>query len=342
MTKIINKVVAFATLSAVLFFSACLSDSDYDNNLVGTKNSQYQNYVEVHLTSANMTNTVSRAYDLVDKDTIVNLIPVRLTSGPCTKDVTVTFKLLRPGSLVGIHDELGLSKDSLIKLGFTTAPVDSLLDQGYVFSDSTKYVVQNQNYKVTIPAGKQEAFIKVKFNASKLSPSDTYVFGVQLVSVDNPEYKLSTLNSGIVKYSIKNKYDGEFEVTGTMSDVTVPTLTGAYPFKSYLITQDGSSVALFDSQYNQDFYHLIINGSSYSVYGKFAPVFKFDENNKVISVVNYYGQPASNGRSAELDPSGVNKFDAATGVLKVKYWMNQPGSFHRTYFDETYTYIGPR
>jgi hypothetical protein len=60
-------------------------------------------------------------------------------------------------------------------------------------------------------------------------------------------------------------------------------------------------------------------------------------------VENFFGQPSSNGRSAELDPSGANKINADMSI-DVNYWMNQPAVIvpHRTSFSEHFKYVGPR
>lgn len=137
---------------------------------------------------------------------------------------------------------------------------------------------------------------------------------------------------------IINKYDGNYTMTGTMIDYTNSALSGKYPANVALITQSANSVAMWDLDYVRGYGHRILSGTSDSWYGDFAPVFTFDANNNVTSVTNRYGQPAGNGRSGELDPSGVNKWDPATKTLKVKYWMNQPGNTHRTLFDETFTW----
>ena len=81
----------------------------------------------------------------------------------------------------------------------------------------------------------------------------------------------------------------------------------------------------------------IFRGANVSGYGSFAPVFKFDANDNVIAVTNFWGQPAGNGRSARLDPSGINKYDAATKTIKVKYWLVQAGN-DRTVFDEVFVW----
>lgn len=215
MNKIINKIFPILTLALVLTLSACLSDSDYDKNLIGTKNTANQNFVEVHLTSDNMTNTVTRGFDLVNTDVAVDdLVPIRLTSGPATSDVTVTFRLLKKGSLVNNTPGIVAPKDSLLKYKLVTAPMDSLIKEGLVVSDSTKFVVQNANYKVTIPAGQQEAFIRVKLNPTNFSPASVFAFGIELLSVSDPKYTLSSLKTGFVKFNIKNAYDAIYNTVG--------------------------------------------------------------------------------------------------------------------------------
>ena len=125
--------------------------------------------------------------------------------------------------------------------------------------------------------------------------------------------------------------------TGVMTDYTNSGLTGPYPWNATLRALSATQLELVDNDYSKDVYHKILSNGSDSYYGEFGVVFNLDNNYNVISMVNKYGQPSSNGRSGELDPSGINKFDPVTRTLKVKYWMNQPGATHRTSFDETFT-----
>ncbi len=95
--------------------------------------------------------------------------------------------------------------------------------------------------------------------------------------------------------------------------------------------------------------HPITSAGAASYYGSFGLILDFDlATGKITAIKNYYGTPpnyvAANTRSAELDPSGVNTYDAATKTIKIKYWMNQPSVItpHRTAFDETWVYSGDR
>ena len=135
--------------------------------------------------------------------------------------------------------------------------------------------------------------------------------------------------------------------TAPMTDVTSNTLTGLYPMqKMSLITTGPNSVAMYDGEYfGENYYHPILsNGTSTSAYGSYSPVFTMDADGKVISVVNYYGQPSSNGRSGQLNPAGVNKFTVSgnTKTLEVSYYMLQPGTTIRTSFYEKWVFTSSR
>jgi hypothetical protein len=148
--------------------------------------------------------------------------------------------------------------------------------------------------------------------------------------------------------SIKNKYDGRYTMTGTMVDAANSALTAKSPTDVHLATTGANSVVIVNAGTQiSSFRNLfpIMNGADESAYGAFMPVFYFDANNKVTKVENFYGQPASNTRRAEIDPTGENSWDPATKTLKVKWFMFQPSvvaSGPRTSFNYTFDFKGPR
>lgn len=139
-----------------------------------------------------------------------------------------------------------------------------------------------------------------------------------------------------------NNYCGDYRMNGSLVDAFSANITGAYPKEVYLLSMNANSVAMFDLTINS-YTHIILSGTTLSNYASFAPIFTFDSTNKIISVTNYYGQPSANGRSAELDPSGINAIDPVTHTISVSYWMNQPSVIagHRVHCVETFTYLGP-
>jgi hypothetical protein len=174
-----------------------------------------------------------------------------------------------------------------------------------------------------------------------------WALAYNITGVDRPGYTISgNLKNGIFAFGIKNKYDGHYTMTGTMVDAAVPSITGQFPIGVDLETNSGTSIILNPTQgpFAGGYLFPILNNGSASGYGSFTPVFILDANDNVIDVVNAYGQPAGNTRSAQLDPSGTNKWFAADKHMDVKFWMNQPSVIagHRTSFNLHFAYDGPR
>lgn len=141
-----------------------------------------------------------------------------------------------------------------------------------------------------------------------------------------------------------NQWDGRYRVEGSMVDNVEPANVWAGNIYEYRLHTSGTNT---DSLVSKDLGfpgHLIKNGINLSYYSKFGLVVTFDAaTNKVTAVTNYYGQPSSNGRTAVLDPSGVNSIDPVTKNIRIKYWMDEVGvAGHRVAFDETWVYLGPR
>ena len=178
-------------------------------------------------------------------------------------------------------------------------------------------------------------------------PMDT-IYGVALKidTVTNAIFNKAAA-SVVLKFDLRNKWDGRYRVTGSMVDIASPTLTGYFPQDCALITSGPNQLTMVPRDLGIPGF-LILSGTSLSYYGSFGPVFKFNEtNDKIYEVINSYGQPASNTRSGEIDPSGTNQYNATTKNFTIKFYMKQPNTVTtspniRTYFNNTFTYLGPR
>ncbi len=144
--------------------------------------------------------------------------------------------------------------------------------------------------------------------------------------------------------STTNPLDGKYRMEGTLTD----NKDAAYvwPGNTYLYTLETLSptqVKLMSIDLGIAG-HLLKNGINLTYYGTFGLVVTFDPStHKITALTNSYGQPSSSGRSAVLDPSGVNTWDPTTKNIKIKYWMDETGfTGHRTSFDETWVYVGTR
>jgi predicted small secreted protein len=201
-------------------------------------------------------------------------------------------------------------------------------------------------WTVTFNPGDHAKPIMIKLDPTKLDLSKQYALGFTITDASGAKIS-NGLSSAMVEVGVKNRYDGIYRVTGTMVDIAAPTITGYFPQDVDLITIGAASVVMVPKDLGIPG-HLILSGTSLSYYGSFGPVFTFDlATDKVISVTNSYGQPAGNTRSAEIDPSGINKWNASDKSMDVKYFMKQPNTVTtppniRVFFDEHFQYLGSR
>ena len=214
--------------------------------------------------------------------------------------------------------------------------------QGSDLSPIPESVYSVNSLDVLIPSGQKTGSIVFTVKPDQFDFGYSYGLGLKIVSVEGTDAPISgNFGTIVINIGAKNKLDGLYRVTGTMVDYTNATLTGFYPATYELVTQSASSVAMFDPTYFGNYIHLIRSGANVSGYGSFSPQFFFDDAGNITKIVNAYGQPAGNGRSAQMDPTGINKYDA-DGNFKVKYFLLQPGSTIRTAFEETFTRLGAR
>lgn len=309
----------------ILTTTGCLKDNLVEQGLTVPEIYKSPKMVEImgtpELTNSYQSSSIT-AFDIGTAKATLPLVFVRLASpDPADKDIQVQLEYM-PSLINAYNDTNSTHYDTLPPNIFT---------------------LSQTNLMVTIPKGAREGKIDISLIPQDLIGSE-FALGFRIKSVSDPNVKISgNFNNLFAIVAVKNIYDGVYTMTGTLVDQTVPTITGLYPEVVHLVTTGAQSVAMFYPVYH-DYYHPISSGGSLSVYGMFSPEFNFNSsgNGTVTSVVNHYGQPATNGRSAAIDPTGTNKWDPVTKQMKVKYFLLQPGSTIRTRFDETFTYVGPR
>jgi hypothetical protein len=205
-------------------------------------------------------------------------------------------------------------------------------------------IVKNgQVYTMTLNPGDFAKDFGIRLNGAKWNLSHKYALGF---TIDDASGKaISTEKKDVlVLIAIKNKWDGVYSVTGTYSDVTNAAFVGIYPHEWELQTSSATQCIVVDNVYLGFPGYVFETGAGLSYYGSFGLVVNFDPaTDQITSVVNYYGQPAGNTRSAALDPSGANRYDASTKTISIKYFMKQPSVVPaapniRCYFDEVWKF----
>jgi hypothetical protein len=317
-TRKLTKFTALTALVlAVTSLSSCLKDPRFVNYAGVTP------FVELPLAAANGAFT-PEAFTIVATPITLPLAVNYAAPKPRTSPLTVTLKV----------DQAAL--DAYNKANNTSFTILPAAD--YSIASLT----------LTIPAGQNTATVAITINISKVDPNGSFILPISIA--DGGGVAISASSTILYNVQAKNKYDGIWTVNGTMTDFANSTLTGNYPVTYYLETQGSASDGMFDPSQG-GFLHEILASGTLNAYGSYAPVFTFDPTtNKITSVVNYYGQPAGNGRSAALDPTGVNAFTYGSpgtvgATFQVSYFLNQPAVISggpRTSFNETWTYVGPR
>ncbi|WP_413670319.1 DUF1735 domain-containing protein [Mucilaginibacter sp. Mucisp86] len=310
--------LALAALVTMTAFSSCLKDDKHYVDFAGAK-------PLVELPSAANVGGSGGLFQPVAFDISSTPIPLNL--------------------MVNLAAPHTLSSNLTVKLS-----VDQAALTKYNTDNETSYeLLPAEDYtstlSVVIPANQNSANLVINFKTNLIDPSKDYALPITIT--DGGGQQISNYKTVIFNVQVKNKYDGIYTVTGTLSDNTSPAFSGAYPYKVGLVTQGAVSNGYFDEDAGS-FLHKILNAGAPSSYGEFAPIFTFDPaTNKITGVTNLYGNPSpSRIRGARLDPTGVNAFTTGTpgtvgSVFKVKYIMTQGGA-DRTTFDETFTYKSKR
>lgn len=322
-------------------FTSCLNDPNIEDQKYGLINLNADKIIE--LPSA-INHTINLS--VLDEGIREFTYEVRLAAeNPAEEDIVVNLQVVsdRAAVLKAVRTFLA---DTYPATGQDSIPDEDILSfpvAGITLPAS-----------VTIPKGERSVPLKVKIDTHQFL-TETQFGLIQIKSVTNPGYIISgNFNQLLFSCKVRHPYAGRYICTGTLVDVTNGSFTHAsgalqeFYGEDLIIdleTVNGFTLIMgYTPTFDDREKYLFWAGTGFSYFGSFCPQFTFDANGNVTAVTNKFGQPASNTRSAQLDPSGVNKYDPATKTIKVSYWMNQPSSVatpphHRCHMVETYTFL---
>lgn len=264
------------------------------------------------------------------------------------------------------NSQTALSTPSTIKLTFSQEMIDeyndangenfeAMPDSIFTFKENSSIVKTADGFQMDYANGDFAKELTILLNGAKWDISHKYAFAY-VVSEAGGNQLSSGKDSVIVLISVKNKWDGIYDVTGTMTDVVNPAfvhstvaLNGVYGIgqEYHLITVSPTECAVYDNSVFGDYIVPISTGggTGLSGYGSFALLVEFDpETDEIVKVSNYYGTPA-NTRAAVLDESGENRY--VDGTINIKFHMLQPSVVPaaphiRSSWNDTWKYIGSR
>jgi Domain of unknown function (DUF1735) len=347
--SILRFTMAFAV--AGLLFNAC-KKADSPAPLQGEGNT----IIKLESAAGEASDFYSRGIDFINTSQTIIAIQVRRdcpNNAELQKAMTVVVKD-DPGAVSAYNGANGTSMVSMSPTLYTISPAKSA----------------GGKYTVTFAPGEFSKSILLTIpDASVLNVNSSYGFGFTLESADAGGKLTNEPNKTVVlQIGAKNQFDGLYKVTGSFYDVVFPVFLAKYPLTYALVTSGATTCDVINVNlnggipgYNFD------NAGTPTFYGSYGYVIGFSPTTGACNTFyNYYGDPSkpatgggnpalgtgppayrsSNTRTAVLDPSGANSFNFGNHNITIKHWMiqtNQPtGTQPRAYFDETWTYIGPR
>ncbi len=259
------------------------------------------------------------------KDTFVSAkVEIKLTNTtePAANDIYIYLK--KVDALVAEYNT---------KFGTNLSALEAT-SSAIVFDYSKPVIIRKGQRKVTVP---------MMVNALRFNLTKSNAIGLAIDRVEGARLNAGPESRLVIEFGARNKYDGRYAITGTFVDLLQAGFTGLYPHEWELVTAGEHSVIVYDNV-NLGFPgYLFSNSGAPTYYGNFGLIVRFDPsgNGNIASVENFYGQPSSNNRWAQLDATGINKWTPSK--IQIKYVLLQPTiTTVRSRFDETWTYLGPR
>jgi hypothetical protein len=304
MKKILVSSLIISALS--LGLTSCLKDKGFENNEYGINDPDTQPPGVGFPLAASAKYTVG--LDVSSTPQVVNdVVYVNLEAGsPAPADIQITLT---------INDAL--------RTAYNTANGTNILALS-----PTLYSVATT---MTIPAGARNVQIPITVsNTTGLNPNSSYAVGITIASVTGNYTIASNLKNLLLEFTIKNKYDGKYQLRGFHNR---PTLDLPYDETVLMITSGPNSVYMFWPALGAAA-HPLNGGTTY--YGSFTANFIFNPSTNVMTGWDWspYATtlPTTVGAGSRYDPSDKT-------IYFYGWYNNNPGA--RAFFD-TLRYLGPR
>jgi hypothetical protein len=192
---------------------------------------------------------------------------------------------------------------------------------------------------VTIAAGQKNVIVPINVsNTTSLNPNLSYGIGITISAATNGYQVAQNQKNVIVKFSVKNRYDGRYRLQGYHNRVP---FTFPYDTEIHLETTGPASVIFYWPDVSSVGHPIGVGaGNNLSWYGStVAPEIVFDPATNLVTLVrgtNPAGPPITMFTGAG---SRISKFNPADRSITVDW--NYNGNPLRAFFDDM-TYLGPR
>jgi hypothetical protein len=307
-----KKLLTFSLILATMLVSStgCLKDKGFDNNEYGINDPDTQPPGVGFPLAANKKN----GYGLDvsgSTQSVTGLIYVNLEAGsPASSDITVTLTN-QSTAMVAAYNTANGTNIQVLSPSLYTVPSLTLV----------------------IPAGQRSVQVPINISSTlTLDPNKSYGLGFSITAVSNNLKIASNLKDLLIEFSIKNKYDGKYNLKG-FHNRSSPDYTAPYDETVHMITSGPNSVSMYWPAAGL-YAHPIKGGTSY--YGSFTTNFYFDLSTNVLTAWDL--TPYATTVTPSVNAG--SRYDPVAKIIYASFYYNgNPGG--RGFFD-TLTYLGPR
>jgi hypothetical protein len=314
--------------AVTMILTGCLKDKGFENGEYGI------NDPDTQPAGVGFPRALAAKYTVgidlsATSQTVNNVVYVNLGSGsPAPNDIVITLAL-----------------NPNLRIAYNTANGTNILAL-----DPALFQV---GLSVTIPAGQRNAQIPIIFpNTSTLDPNQSYGFGISIVSVTGNYIIASNLDDLFLEVSLKNKYDGVYELKGLHNrgaDGTSPNYVFPFTTEVEMHTTGPASAAMFWPEGGDYGQPIGIGVGAVNWYGAaVSPNFAFDPTTDIC--IGVTGMPnnavtltmVTNDATTDPNPNGpiVNRFQP--GPPKKMWLTYQYNNNNLRRFYDTLTYLHPR
>lgn len=316
MKKLLSSALLLATLAVA--FTGCLKDKGFDNHTYGINDPDTQPPGVGFPLGANAKNgyglNVATTNQVLD-----GFVYVNLESGNAAKsDVHITLADRTATLLSAYLTSTGGAVGSIIPLPTSVYTVATSL---------------------TIPAGGRNVETPITIgNTTALNPNQAYCIGYTIISVDGGYKIAKNLENLFMVFSVKNRMDGLYSITGAALRFGDPALSGNFgPYTRALATTGPNSVQWAGSV-------PWANGSGSALPGGYEPAITVDPvSNLITNLTNANFAPANLMTSpvvrTDILEGTTQRYNPATKTLYFEFSYTTPGN---RLFSFKAVYTGPR
>lgn len=282
-------------LAMSLSLTACLKDKGYEDGEYGSiKNTDGQEWLSIPVAARNP-----------------NVVGLESKAGAQNVELfVVSYDYVEPAAT-------DISATITVNNGLVTNP-------DVIILPASTYTIPTNT--ITVEAGQRvsEKFV-ISLNTSTLDPTKQYGIGFTLSNPSKNGVKLSqNLTNVVYHFTLKNKYDGIYTAKFSMDPAADRSQDWrgpyTYGYDIHMITTGPNSVRMFNTAFNAGYHPLMTPGAS--GFGSTEAHFIFDDNNKLVDVVNL----ATGTRSFRLNPAVTDsRYDPATKTIYAAIIMDQTG-----------------